>query len=110
MLSTNGKFLIYTPRFSTYRDRAKIVGSAVAKIAQMIKLEIEVARRTKLLSVYVYYRNSHNDEEIPVYCDWGKDWSEDDVSHAIKSVMFALSFHPKHSSLQAIRKELCTFS
>lgn len=109
MLSTNEKLLVYTPRFSTYYDRVKVVGSAVAKIAQRIKMEIEVASRTKLLSVYVYYR-SRDDEEIPVYSDWGKNWNEEDVSHAIKSVMFALSFHPKHSSLRAIRKELCAFS
>ncbi len=110
MLSANGKFLIYTPPSSNLRDRVRVVGSAVVKIAQTIKMEIEVARRTKLLSVYVYYRHDHDDDEIPVYCDWGKDWSEDDVCHAIKSVMFALSFHPKHPSLRAVRKELCTFS
>lgn len=109
MLSTSEKLLIYTPRFSTYYDRAKVVGSAVAKIAQKIKMETEVATKAKLLSVYVCYR-SRDDEEIPVYSDWGKDWNEEDVSHAIKSVMFALSFHPKHSSLRAIRRELCAFS
>ncbi len=110
MLSTNGKFLIYKPHFSSCRERARVVESAVVKIAQMTKTEIEVARRKKLLSVFVYYRNGQDDEEIPVYCDWGKDWSEKDVCHAIKSVMFALSFHPDHTSLQTIRKELYTFS
>lgn len=110
MLPTNGKFLIYTPRLSHHRNRAEVVGSAVAKVASRIEMEMEVARRAQLLSVYVYYRNGQDAEEIPIYCDWGKDWSENDVCHAIKSVMFALSFHPKHASLRAVRKELCALS
>jgi len=110
MLSANGTLLIYTPHFHADHTRARIVGSAVSKIAHTIKMDIEVARRKKILSVYVYYRTETGDEKIPVYCDWGKDWSEEDVYHAIKSVMFTLSFHPKHSSLRVIRKDLCTFS
>lgn len=106
MYSANGKFLIYTSRFSSHGDRLRVVGSAVAKIARSLSLGVEVAHTKKILSVYVYYRNESG-EEIPVYCDWGKNWGEEDVYKAIKNMMFVLSFHPEYSGLQDIRKEMC---
>lgn len=84
----------------------KIVGSAVAKVAKALSLGVEVASTKKILSVYVYYRNE-NGEEIPVYCDWGKNWGEEDVYTAIRNIMFVLSFHPEYAGLQRIRKEMC---
>ena len=105
MLSNNGKFLIYTPSLTNKR-RLQIIGSAVSKIAETLRLEIEVARKNKLLSTYVYYRGYYDEEEIPIYCDWGKNWSEKEIYDTIKSVMFALSFHPKHRTLQTIRRQI----
>jgi len=105
MLSTNGKFLIYTPNFTNKR-RLQVIGSAVSKIAEALRLEIEVAKKRKLLSTYVYYRDYYDKEEIPIYCDWGKNWNEREIYDTIKSVMFALSFHPRHTTLQAIRKQM----
>ena len=106
MYSDNGKFLIYTSRFSSQGNRLRVVGSAVAKVAKALSLSVEVASTKKILSVYVYYRNE-NGEEIPIYCDWGKNWGEEDVYKAIRNMMFVLSFHPEHSNLQGIRKEMC---
>lgn len=106
MYAENGKFLIYTSRFSSHNDRLRIINSAVAKIAKSLSLGIEVASTRKILSVYVYYRNEEG-EEIPIYCDWGKNWGEEDVYKAIRNMMFVLSFHPEHSGLQSIREELC---
>ena len=106
MYATNGKFLIYTSRFSSHGDRLRVVGSAVAKIAKSLSLGMEVASTQKILSVYVYYRNEHG-EEVPIYCDWGKNWGEDDVYKAIRNMMFVLSFHPEYSGLQDVRKEVC---
>jgi hypothetical protein len=83
-----------------------VVGSAVAKVAKALTLSVEVTSTKKILSVYVYYQNAIG-EEIPVYCDWGKSWGEEDVYKVIKNMMFVLSFHPKHTSLQGIRKEMC---
>ena len=105
MYDANGKFLIYTPRFSNQGNRLRVVGSAVAKVAKTLSLGVELASTRKTLSVYVYYRNEGG-EEIPVYCDWGKSWSEEDVYKAIRNMMFVLSFHPEHSDLQDIRKEM----
>ena len=84
-------------------ERLKIVGSAVTKVANSLKLETELSPRKKLLSIYVYYKSDAGDE-IPVYCDWGKTWKEDEVYHAIRNMMFVLSFHPRHSNLRTIRK------
>jgi hypothetical protein len=102
-LESNGKFTIYassTPK----TERLRVIGSAVTKVANSLHLETELSKKRKLLSIYVYYRGSEGDE-IPVYCDWGKSWSENDVYRAIRNMMFVLSFHPHHSSLRMLRKE-----
>jgi hypothetical protein len=106
MLESNGKFTIYassTPR----AERLKVIGSAVARVADSLNLETELSRKRKLLSIYVYYRGSEGDE-IPIYCDWGKSWDEKDVYKAIKNMMFVLSFHPHHPALRTLRKEACS--
>jgi hypothetical protein len=107
MLSNNGKFRIYA---SNEHRRLKIVKPAVAKAAETLKLRIEVAQTKKILPIYVYYRSECDEEEIPVYCDWGKDGNEEDVYCAIKNMMFVLSFHPRHSALQTVRKEICVLT
>lgn len=104
MLENNGKFMIYASN-SPRPERLKIVGSAVAKVASFLRLDTELSHRRKLLSIYVYYKSDAGDE-IPVYCDWGKGWKEEDVFRAIRNMMFVLSFHPHHLSLRAIRKEV----
>ncbi len=105
MLENNGKFMIYASDRPS-GERLRIVGSAVAKIASSLNLETELSPKRKLLSIYVYYRSDAGDE-VPVYCDWGKTWKEEDVYQAIKSMLFVLSFHPSHSSLRTIRSEIC---
>jgi len=107
MLSNNGKFLIYA---SNQHRRLRIVKPAVAKAAETLKLRIEVAQTKKLLPIYVYYRSECSEEEIPVYSDWGKDGNEEDIYCAIKNMMFVLSFHPRHSALQTVRKEMRTLT
>jgi hypothetical protein len=105
MFENSGRFMIYASNTPSPK-RLRIVGSAVAKIANSLKLETELSPRRKLLSIYVYYKTEAGDE-IPVYCDWGKSWKEEDIYRAIRNMMFVLSFHPCHSSLQTLRKEVC---
>lgn len=105
MMENNGKFMIYASNMPR-PERLRIVGSAVAKVASSLKLETEISPKKKLLSIYVYYKSDSGDE-IPVYCDWGKSWEEEDVYRAIRNMMFVLSFHPRHSRLRTIRKEVC---
>jgi hypothetical protein len=105
MMENNGRFMIYASQAPNL-ERLKIVGSAVVKVADSLKLDTEISPRKKLLSIYVYYKGDAN-EEIPVYCDWGKNWKEEDICRAIRNMMFVLSFHPRHSNLRNIRKEVC---
>jgi len=105
MLENNGKLMIYASN-RPHGERLRIVGSAVAKVADTLQLETELSPKRKLLSIYVYYKGDL-DDEIPVYCDWGKSWKEEDVYRAIRNMMFVLSFHPQHSKLRMIRREVC---
>ena len=100
MLSS-GKFVIYTSRSSGRRKRLKTIGRAVVRVAERLGADIEVYQRKDVLSIFVYYKNG-GEEKIPVYCDWGKNWDEEDVYHAIRSVIYALSFHPKYEVLQTV--------
>lgn len=102
----DGKFLIYASGFRKQSERLKVVGAAVARVAETLHFNIEVLSKRQSLSIYVYYKDGRGGEEIPVYCDWGKDWKEEDIYHAVKSVMFTLSFHPRYSILQAMRERL----
>ena len=104
-MDNSGKFLIYASNKPSL-ERLRIVGSAVTKIANSLKLNAELSAKRKLLSIYVYYKSNSGDE-IPVYCDWGKRWKEEEVYRAIRNMMFVLSFHPHHSRLRTIRKEVC---
>jgi len=103
MISHNGKFMVYASPFSKRNERLKTVGRAVVRIAERLGADVEIAQKRDVLSIFVYYKNGGK-EKIPVYCDWGKNWKEDDVYHAIKSVVYALSFNPEYSVLQKIRE------
>ncbi len=105
MLESSGKFMIYSSN-APRAERLRVIGSAVTKMANALNIGTEVSPKKKLLSIYVYYKTSAGDE-IPVYSDWGKSWKEDDVYRAIRNMMFVLSFHPNHSSLRNIRKQVC---
>lgn len=105
MLENNGKLMIYASD-KPHVERLRIVGSAVAKVADSLQLETELSPKMELLSIYVYYKSDSGDE-IPVYCDWGKSWKEQDVYRAIRNMIFVLSFHPRHSKLRMIREEVC---
>jgi hypothetical protein len=101
---SRGRFLIYTSRFARRGGRLKTVGHAVVRVAERLGANIEVYQRKDVLSIFVYYKDGGK-EEIPVYCDWEKNWNEEDVYHAIRSVIYALSFHPEYAVLQTIRKK-----
>jgi len=66
------------------RERFRIVGRAVVRIAEMFGADIEVSQKRNLLSVWVYYKNGE-EEWSPIYFDWGKHWNEDEVFGAIRS-------------------------
>ena len=51
-----------------------------------------------------------DEEPIPLYCDEGKRSDLEEISSALRSMMFVLSFHPKHSVLRQMRGELLKVS
>jgi len=110
MENSNRKLMVYASSFACREKRLKSVSSATEKMAKMLNLDFEVvAFREKFMPIYVYYKNG-DDEAIPVYCDKCGKTDVQDVYMALRNMMFVLSFHPKHSALRQIRKEVMRFS
>jgi hypothetical protein len=105
----NGKLLVYAS-FTSRGTRLKSVNVATEKMAKILNLNVEVVTfREKFAPIYVYYKNGE-EEPIPIYCNKGKKSSTEEVCAALRNMMFVLSFHPKHSALKRIRREIIRFS
>ncbi|NIR15993.1 MAG: hypothetical protein GWN86_19535 [Desulfobacterales bacterium] len=102
----NGKLLIYTAQTTDRERRLRTIKSAASKIAEPLKLQIQVVSTTRNLPTYVYYKKEGDSEKIPVYCDSENKLREKEIHEHMKSILFTLSFHPKHSCLLMVRKEL----
>ena len=102
----NGKLLIYTPQTTDRQERLKAIKSAASKIAEPLKLQIQIIPITKTFPTYVYYKKEDDPERIPIYCDSQKTLREKEIYQSMRSIIFTLSFHPKHSALLTARKEL----
>ena len=106
----NGKLLVYASSFTSRGSRMKSVSIATERMAKMLSLNVEVVTfREKFAPIYVYYKNGE-EEPIPIYCDKGEKSDTQEICTALKNMMFVLSFHPKHSGLKRIRKEIMRFS
>jgi hypothetical protein len=107
MLETaNGKLMVYTSRGSSRGKRSKSINTAAEKIAKLLKMDMElVTFREKVNQIYVYYKQG-DEEPIPIYCDKDGKNSVQDVCTALRNMMFVLSFHPRHSALRTMRKEI----
>jgi hypothetical protein len=76
-----------------------------------LNLDFEIVRFERASSpIYVYYEENDEEEPIPLYCDEGKISGLEEISSRLRNMMFVLSFHPKHSALKEIRKELLKLS
>ncbi len=97
MAYISDRFLICIPRASDKRarQRFKTVGRAVIRMAELLGADIEISQRRNLLSVWVYYKNEGK-EWSPIYYDWGKDWSENEVLSSIRSELYRL---PRHHNI-----------
>ena len=77
-------------------------------MARQLNMNFEMVRHAQGSSpIYVYYDDG-DEEPIPVYCDEGKNGDLMEIASKIKSIMFVLSFHPRHSALKDVRKVLFT--
>jgi hypothetical protein len=102
----NGKLLIYTPQTMDRQERLKAIKSAASKIAEPLKLQIQIIPLTKKFPTYVYYMREDDPEKIPIYCDSQKTQREKEIYQSMKTILFTLSFHPKHSALLTARKKM----
>lgn len=80
-------------------------------MAQRLNLDFEMVQFERASSpIYVYYEENDGCEPIPLYCDKGKMSELEEISSALKKMMFVLSFHPKHSALRQMRQEILKLS
>jgi hypothetical protein len=106
-----GKLMVYSSTGVPCRKRLDSVKSAAQETAKRLNLDFEMVKFDKSASpIYVYYEETDGDEPIPLYCDEGKKSDLEEISSAIRSMMFVLSFHPKHSALRQMRKEILKLS
>jgi hypothetical protein len=105
-----GKLMVYASTVAPHRARLQSVRTATEKTARLLNLGFEVVRFKKSFSqIYVYYENG-DDEPIPIYCDEGKTCNQQEICTTLKNMMFVLSFHPKHSALRQVQKEIMRLS
>src|SRR4030043_1303890 len=111
MLSTqDSKLLVYASSFVPRESRLKPVSNAAEKMAKLLNVSMEVKRfRKRFTPIYVYYKNG-DEEPIPIYCDNGGATDAQEIYTTLRNMMFVLSFHPKHSALKHVRKEIIQFS
>ena len=106
-----GKLMVYASTGIPSRKRLDSVRTAAKDTAKRLNLDFEIVRFERASSpIYVYYEENDDEEPIPLYCDEGKISSLEEISSKLRNMMFVLSFHPKHSELIEIRKELLKLS
>jgi len=106
-----GKLMVYASTGVPSRKRLDSVRTAAKETAKRLNLDFEIVRFERTSSpIYVYYEENDDEEPIPLYCDEGKISGLEEISSKLRNMMFVLSFHPKHSALKEIRKELLKLS
>ncbi len=102
----SGKLMVYASATSSPKQRLQSVKTATEKMAKQLNLDFEMVKQTKgSTPIYVYYE-SGDKEPIPLYCDEGKTGDSSEISSKIRSMIFVLSFHPRHAALKQARKAL----
>jgi hypothetical protein len=106
-----GKLMVYASTGVPRGKRLESVRTAAKETAKRLNLDFEMVRLDRVSSpIYVYYEEKDGDEPIPLYCDEGKLSGLKEICGKIRSMMFVLSFHPKHSVLKEMRSELLKLS
>jgi hypothetical protein len=108
--ASNGKLFVYASTFISRQRRLKPVSVAAEKMARLLRLNFEIKTlRKRFTPIYVYYKNG-DEEAIPIYCNNDKQSDMQEIYTTLRNMMFVLSFHPKHTALRLIRKEIIQFS
>ena len=107
----NGKLMVYASSGVPHRKRLESVRTAAQQTAKRLNLNFEMVKLNGAASpIYVYYEDDGDDEPIPLYCDEGKMSDLDEICSTLRGMMFVLSFHPKHTALRQMRKEILKLS
>ena len=107
---SSGKLLVYASRFGSCENRLKPVSEAAERMADLLKMGVEVKTfKKKFKPIFVYYKQG-DEEPVPLYCNSGEESNVEDVYVALRNMMFVLSFHPKNLMLRHARKEIMQFS
>jgi hypothetical protein len=101
-----GKLTVYASAASAPRQRLQSVKTAAEAMAKQLNLNFEMVKQAQGAPIYVYYESGGDEEPIPIYCDEGKTGDFSEISTKIRSMMFVLSFHPRHAALRQARKTL----
>lgn len=102
--------MVYTSTGLPSHERLDSVKDAAKETAKRLNLDFEVVRfERQSTPIYVYYEENDG-EPIPLYCDEGKISDNQEISSALRHMMFVLSFHPKHLGLAQMRSELLKLS
>jgi hypothetical protein len=108
--SSNGKLFVYASSFCCDHERLKPVSAAAEKMAKWLGMNFEIKTfRKRFTPIYVYYEDG-DEEPIPIYCSNRSQADVHEICTSLRNMMFVLSFHPKHSCLRQIRKEIMLFS
>jgi len=103
----SGKLTVYA---SAPNQRLQSVRAAAEETAKQLNLSFKIVKqRHDSTPIYIYYECG-DDEPIPIYCDEGKTGDFTEISSKIKSMMFVLSFHPRHAALKQARKAFSILS
>jgi hypothetical protein len=107
----NGKLMVYSSGNTKTQIRLNAVKSAAQQTAKQLNLDFELVCFERAGSpLYVYYEEGNGGEPVPLYCDEGKMSGLEEISNAIRNMMFVLSFHPKHTALASLRNEMLKLS
>ena len=107
----NRKLMVYASNVALGRKRLASVKTAAQETAKRLNLDFKIVKLDRDGSpIYVYYEETDGEEPIPLYCDEGKMSDLEGISSALRSMIFVLSFHPKHSALRQMRKEIIKLS
>ena len=106
-----GKLKVYASTGFPSKKRLESVRNAAQETAKRLKLDFEMVKLDRAgVPIYVYYEENSDGEPIPLYCDEGKMSDLEEICSALRSMMFVLSFHPKHSTLRQMRGEILKLS
>ena len=103
--------MVYASNGDSKNKRLESVRTATQQTAKRFRLNFQIITTNGVKSpIYVYYEDDAGEKPIPLYCDEGKMSGQDEISSALRKMMFVLSFHPKHTALRQLRGEILKLS